>query len=367
MNKTIQQFLCFMVAFGLAVPADAGCLEDNILKHVDSAIGQEGNLEKAGSAQKVIVDQSPLKGSSYLHEAPTQKLDKAALQKTKTGNEVRYFIDQDGGIHTFAHDSQFNPEGLFAIRSEGKIHQVQEVGRLRYNSQQKKYVMEADESYLKPVERKAAAKQSKDLVPDNAASAAKQKMLSCLDILNKQNAGKNFVLDRLKAENLVTTSAIVSTELLGAGRLQSREGLEVVAADLIGGNLSSIAMAGVGKYLVVNNRGLGTAIGTRAVTSLGLIELQRNVYNAVLTDEDPKNNSRSQDLSTFNQVHFALRLPINHWLDEALVKKLPQYLFESCQKGAKLSVFWSPTSVRIYERYASAVIYYGARSAVLQE
>lgn len=367
----IRHLQVFFIAVALvsANLAHSGCLEDGVRQNALNVIEREQALSRAAAQTqgRVVTEKTPFQGTSFLHEAPTQKLGKTTLQQTKAGKEINYFIDQDGGVHTFAKDSDFTPKNLFAVRAEGKIHQVQEVGRIRYDSKAKKYVLEADESYLTPVQRQQSAKKMKDVVPENAASAAKQKMLTCLDILNKQNAGKGFVLDRLKAENLVTTSAIISTELLGAGRLQSQEGLEVVAADLIGGNLSTMAMAGVGKYLVVNNRGLGTAIGTRAVTSLGLIELQRGVYNAVLTDEDPKSNARSQELSTFNQIHFLARLPINHWIDEGLVKKLPQYLFESCQKGAKLNVFWSPTSIRIYERYASAVIYYGARSAIIQE
>ncbi|MBK7891080.1 MAG: hypothetical protein IPJ84_09625 [Bdellovibrionales bacterium] len=80
------------------------------------------------------------------------------------------------------------------------------------------------------------------------------RVVNCLDIMSAQSKGKNFVLDRVIGENLVTTTAIAAGEFAGAGRLDTATGQHVVMADMIGTNVNSVIGAAVGKHLVLGTQ-----------------------------------------------------------------------------------------------------------------
>lgn len=195
------------------------------------------------------------------------------------------------------------------------------------------------------------------------SAVSHSQVIKCLDILSAQSKGKNFVLDRFITDNMVTTGAILVNEARGDGRLDTDEGRRVVAADIIGGNIATTFGSIVGKHLVLTNATLSMSMAMRTGLGMGMVEMQKGVHDAVL--EGNTENSTAEDIAAFNRLHFMARLPINHYLDEFFIKTLPHMIFNSCQRSPTMSVLVSPRSIRLFERYASATIYYGLRNNIV--
>jgi len=190
------------------------------------------------------------------------------------------------------------------------------------------------------------------------------RVLDCANILAKQVSVKSTFWDRLIGDNLVVASAFAVTEMAGAKRLQSTDGQQVIAADMLGTNIYSATSALVGSYLVNTQKSLPISLITRAGMGLGMIEVQRGIYQVTL-DKNPED--RANAIAAFDQAYLFARLPVAHYTDKFIMKQLPELLFDSCKKGGKLSVIITPRSVRIMERYGMAILYFGLRSAIIGE
>lgn len=197
------------------------------------------------------------------------------------------------------------------------------------------------------------------------ASKAETRVLTCLDILNQQSLGAGFIKDRLIATNAVFATAVISTEGLGAGRLATPEGREVILADFISTNLGSVISGTVGKKLALNSSSFITSFGTRTATNLGVVQVQNElIYQNVLTDQTGK---RADSIANFDRAMAPVWPVIGHYVDKALVEKVPLKFFDACKRDSKLKVLISPTAVRMYSNFGTALMYYGLRKAIIQE
>ena len=185
--------------------------------------------------------------------------------------------------------------------------------------------------------------------------------VKCMDILSAQSNGKNFVLDRMIADNAVATGAILVGEASGAGRLNTEQGREVIAADLIGGNITGFLGGKIRRSLAVGQGSLMSSMVIRTGVGLEMIEVQKAVTGGVVQGDNSQKTA--EDIAAFNRAHFIARLPVNHAVDQFMVKQLPIMLFNSCMKNPATSVFISPKAVRFYERLGSSVVYYGGATS----
>lgn len=345
-------------------------------------------LKKAGLDSEQInkLRASGVLGKSLTHASPTKvdvqtlglrSLDKSDITGLKKGEKRNYVITQNGQMQISPEAVKMSDDTILVsneVASNGLPNRsaVIETGELFFDSTKKQYFFQpkhavdvsTDETAILLERVNSLDPGSKVLKGAPPPNTPVSKAIECLDVLSAQNKGKNFVLDRVIADNAVTTTAILNSELMGAGRLSEQKGQEVVIADLIGTNINSIIGASIGKHLVTKDMSLATSLGTRAGVGLSMIELQKQVYQQVLTDDAKE---RSETIANFDRAHFGARLFVNHYFDKFVVNTLPKIIFESCQKNSKMQIFVGPRAIRLYERTGSAMLYYGARDAIIGE
>jgi hypothetical protein len=76
---------------------------------------------------------------------------------------------------------------------------------------------------------------------------------------------------------------------------------------------------------------------------------------------------RADKISRFDRGYFFARMPIAHVTDQYIMRELPQSLLEACKRGSRITVFVNPSSVRVVERFGSAIVYYTLRKKLVGE
>lgn len=298
-----------------------------------------------------------------------KEFDSAALQEIKQNKKYNYVASESGEIYLTEQKLDFPKDQLAMIsRSNGPegSFMAREMGEVGYDPKKRTVVFKPKHGFENnELASKAMTDKVSKLAPNTQATVAAEalkvpstRLIKCLDIVSSQSNGKNFVLDRVIADNMVLTTAVLGSELAGANRLSTPEGRAVIAGDLIGTTITSAIGARVGKEFVLRDFSFVTSMGVRTGMGLGMIEVQEQVHKQVLAKESQQ---LAEDLAAFNQAHFIARLPVNHYFDKFLVQSLPNLIFNSCQRNPALSVMVSPRAIRLYERYGSAVLYYGLR------
>ncbi len=306
--------------------------------------------------------------------APFKPLASKSLRELNEGKVLQYLVGEDGKIYVAKVLVNNLPSNKVLVATSkvdnaDTLTVVREAGNLRYNSELKTYIFEPSYGFdTSKVEVKEIIDNISALNPGSSVKYAASsnipasRVLNCLEIASAQSKGKNFVLDRLLTDNLITTTAIVGSEVYGAGRLNTEHGRQVVIADLLGGNINNLIGSQISKHLVLKNTNLLTSMITRTGMGLSMIELQKQVHKSAVQEESSKT---AEEIANFNRAHFFARLPINHAVDNFMIHNLPGLVFDRCQKNPALSVLISPRSVRLYERVGSTVIYYGLRQAIV--
>ncbi|MGZ3699959.1 MAG: hypothetical protein ACXVCH_17840, partial [Bdellovibrionota bacterium] len=246
---------------------------------------------------------------------------------------------------------------------------VRESGTLRYDPKAKRFIFEPeygiDLSHSETDEILARAEKDHGIRASRVANPdlAESRVLNCMDVLLNQASGSSLAIDKLVGDFAVTSIVVTTDQLAGGARLSTKEGRRVFLADLLGGAVTNLIGSSVGKSLVVSNSGLAASLATRAGVGFGLTQVQNKITEAFVggQSETPKNIAR------FNDVHFAARVPINHFVDTELIQKVPWMGFDACRKGSLAKIFISPRAIRIYERGISAIIYYSARKATIHQ
>lgn len=344
------------------------------LKQANFSTKQIAKLQDEDIIPRTVLSIKPGTPTSVaVKEIEAAAFDARTIASLKKGDEVHYVLDGKGQMLSLNKSESFSPESLWYMKNKGsdQANMVKEAGTISFDQAKKQYVFKPSYSAdLAQSERQEMMDQAQKLLNTKQVKLLDDvrmtgsKTIDCLDVLSSQSKGKNFIVDRMISDNAVLTTAILTSEIAGAKRLATQDGRDVVAADYVGTNLSVLINGTLGKHLVLNNAGMLTSLGTRTLTAMGMIEMQRNVYNTMLKTNAEE---RASDIASFDRAHFVGRLFINHYFDQFLVKKLPELVFNACQRDSKARVFISPRAVRIYERYSSAMIYYGLRSAVVGE
>jgi hypothetical protein len=301
------------------------------------------------------------------------------LKDIKNNEKFSYLVGENGQVYVSKTKDLNLPKDKVVIASNSnevitgtgkETAVIREAGEILYDSDKKQFAFKPtygfDTSGLQ-VKHLLESVQSKspgfkfDYKPSAAIPHART--VKCLDVMSAQSSGKNFVLDRYVSDNIVLAAGVVGGEVAGAGRMDTHTGRMVVLADAIGGNISTGIGATIGKKLIVKDANLATSMAVRTGMGLSLIEMQKQIHKGIVpTDPNAKSSSNAaDDIATFNRAHFFARLPVNHYFDKFVVKTLPNVVFNACQKNPKLAVLISPSSVRLYERYASSTLYYAAR------
>ncbi len=333
-------------------------------------------LEHANLLPKSAIHfDSPIPTKVSIKEVEYLKIDSGLIKEIKNGTKVTYVVDSSGSLKLSKNFSELEKNSIWYSKEKNagnsELALVKEMGVLSYDSTRKLFSLKPQYSIdVSSIEKKEIADQVKQIFNVNKvnllddARFTGSKALDCLELMSAQSHGKNFILDRFISDNAVLATAVISSEYLGANRLNNKDGIDVVKADFIGTNINAALNASLGRHLVINNAGAITSLAARSATAMGMIELQRNVYNQVLENNAEE---RASNIANFDRAHFVGRLFINHSFDKFLVNKLPEIVYNACKKNSKTKIFISPRSVRIYERFGSAMLYYGLRKMVVSE
>ena len=312
------------------------------------------------------------------HAGRFEELSGTTFSRLQKDEKLHYAIGEDGKIWVTKEPISFPNDKVMivntAVRTPGvedaMVHfVVREAGELGLNQANKsvvfkpQYGLHAGEAETREILSNVSAISPGIRTTYQASPAIPHsRVIQCLDILSAQSNGKNFVLDRVIAENAVLVGAVGIGELAGAGRTRTTQGQLVLAGDVAGTTVNTVAGAYIAKNLVMRDAGLAQSLLVRTGMGLGMIEAQKYVHRGFVGEEQKQ---VAEDIANFNRAHFFARLPINHYFDNFIVKTLPKMVFDSCQRNSKLSVAISPRAVRLYERNASAVMYFGLRSAIV--
>lgn len=313
----------------------------------------------------------------HIHDLGITALGKEQILRLRSGETLQYAQDLQGNIHILDDIITTRENGFFAIRARGEppgeTLVLRELGELKMNAKtgvldfQPKYALDVSDQEVQEFHRvleeaHPELKISRTEIPGRA----KARILDCAAVMARQQAGPRVIFDRVLADNLVTGAVLTTGELLGKSRLQTEHGRDVVAADFVGGNINGV-ISGAIFYMAYQR-----PIGARSLMALrlGVGELgnltQWGVHNLMVESTDQRQNP-SGKLALFNHMHFLARIPLNHYIDQGVMRKLPLYLYESCLRDPKARIFVSPRMVRIYERFGSTLIYYGLRDTFVNE
>ncbi len=311
-----------------------------------------------------------------IQEVALRELDSGALKEIQAGKKYNYLTGENGEIHITKDAVDFPPDKLIIAQNKSAKTSsfeppllVREAGELGYDAKTKNLVFKPTHTFENnEVASRAMLDKVKTLNPELKASMAASatsaktpasRVLKCLDIVSGQSNGKNFVLNRMIADNAVAVSAITTAEMMGAGRLNTEEGKSMLLGDLVGGNVNTVIGSVMGLKLVKSDLSFGQSLAVRAGMGITGVEVQKVFHEQLVKSED---SQAAEKIAAFNTLHFIARLPINQAFDKFMINKLPNMIFDACQRNPALAVAISPVSVRMYERYASTVIYYGLRT-----
>lgn len=301
---------------------------------------------------------------------PFARFDKNTIKELKNGKSMYFVIDENDNLLVSRTKLSLDHSSLWTLPDANGGRLIKEAGEIKFDDVSKEmklnpeYGMDLSDSEAAIASGKIKALNGDIAAKESLQGLQKSKVLNCLDIMKGRQTGKNFVLSRLASDNIVMTGAILASEGMGANRLGTQGGREVLTADMVGTNAAIAINATLGKYLILRDKGLGIAFLSRTATNLGLIQAQRELYENTLTDDA---HARANKLAGFDTGYMLLRIPTHHFFDRYIMNKLPLYLFNACQKDNSLRVLVSPTMVRIYERTGSAILYYATRKSVIAE
>jgi hypothetical protein len=309
---------------------------------------------------------------------PLDDFSGATLKQVESGKKLYYVSSEDGRIFTSSSPFTFPNDKVMVVSTprggltgtDAAVNFVaREAGEITYDTAQKslvfrpKYGLHAGDAETREIiSNVSAINPGVRTVYQASPAIPHSRVIQCLDILSAQQNGRNFVLDRVIAENAVLVAGVGAGEMLGAGRMKTSQGQLVIAGDVAGTTINTIAGASIAKQLVLKDANFATSMAVRTGMGLGMIEAQKYVHKAFMA---PEQQQVAEDIAAFNRAHFFARMPINHVVDNFMIKTLPRLVFDSCQRNSRLTAAISPRAVRMYERGASAVLYYGARQAIV--
>ena len=301
-------------------------------------------------------------------------VDNSVIKEAINGKSFKYVVDTNDNMWVYAGELDDSGKTLNVVRNAGAKMQkqpafvVKEAGTLDYITETREirvkpsYGMELAEKEMAQITKKLRKNAPGMLFLRNTDKAAsRSQLIHCTQIINAQMAGRGFTLAGMISENAIATSILVVQEAMGANRLDTDKGRKILIADYVGGNIGVFAKFTIAKHLALKGLSTRAQLGIKLASGAGMLEMQRQLYLLMLEEEQ---KLAAEKLNRFNTAHFIARIPINNWIDNSLMNKLPARLFDACRRDSKAFIIFSPTMIRIYERTMSTFIYFGARALV---
>ena len=305
-------------------------------------------------------------------------------REAETGQFPQYVVSEVGHVYVVDGRFDFGDPSVLWVAAHTDRHEVTESflikdhGILHYDPAIRKFSLRTEGGLaLSPEEiveisnsvREQFHGGEKRVVRVDDRKREKSEVLTCTQIESSRRQGKNFLLDAIVGENIVNSAAILSGDyFFNAHRLDNKEGLQVVFADFVGGNINSAISAQVNRKLVLRGANEKIKAGVNSGLGFGAAPLiQQQVHQMVFAmggNDDQKAKERSKKLYWFNIGHSLFKLYPNSLINRKLIEA---ELVDACLKGKVTRVLVSSSALRIYERTLSAIFYYGSRKLIVDE
>jgi len=341
-------------------------------------------LRKKGVIGNWVRDAStPTPSQTYLIQSPA-RLDREILEKVKKGKTLNYFVDDLDQMQITEEALDFSGQSVLFWKmptpsGQAQAVRVQEAGKLVFDSGKRRLEFQPQyggtirpssegNTWVKQLANSKLEFENGSVLTTMVKANPKLdqvKTLQCLDVLQARQKGKGFVLNSVIGDNIVMTGAIMSGELTGAGRLNSKHGREIIMTDYLASNISWILNGYLRRTLSLRNIDFLSYASTRIPSNFLLIEVQREIFTASLTDDGER---RATNIRNYNAGWMFAKLPMSYYFDRYLVNTLPLQLYGACSGGAKaMKVVFHPGMVAIYEKTFSAFMYFQGRKAIAGE
>lgn len=298
-------------------------------------------------------------------------LERGLVEKIKAGHSVTYLIDDLDQLRVTETSVDLTGNSILMARvvdAQGALHavRVREAGEITFDSVSRKIEFRAKYGHSAEGPHPATLNpETRDAIIRANPALQKSKVISCLDILQARQSGKGFVMNNIMADNLVLTGALISSEAMGAGRMKDKEGREVIYTDYVASNVSSTINSFIRKNLTLKNANFASYATSRLSTNFALIEMQREIFRANLTQNG---DERATLIRDFNLGWTVARLPTNYYFDRYLMNTLPLQLYSTCSQGSKsLQIILHPRMVAIYEKTFFSILYFQSRQLIVNE
>jgi hypothetical protein len=331
--------------------------------------------------ERSLTEERPLDLDLTPKPAELRALDRTILREIEQGTPYSYAIDTLDQIHFIrAKSPPSSSNGFLALKRPGEegVRVMKESGTVRFDPKTKRFTFEPTQGWdLTPGEGEELIKRIEKDSPGIRIERKKNPKIdrattfNCLDILSKSKSGKSFLLDNLISSNTVAAAGIVTQELSGNHLLTDPEKRQLMYADLIANNLSTLVTSPIIKRVVVSDMGPVRDFATRTTTDyLTNVFVKKPIYNAMSgeseEDESPEKKSTGTKLVPYDTGFSVIRFYPKRVLDRALMNKIPEMLVSACLDGNELAASVGPKMIRIADRYTWGLIYLGGRNQYLQ-
>lgn len=351
--------------------AKAPCIESNQFRELKRIlnVGDDETTKIPKKVDKVIL--------STIH------LDATKFDEMDKGKIFGFVLDQDDKLRYLDKPLELKKTRLWVGKEIDdpfkKDFLIKAHGSFYYDEATKKYTLKTnsliDLSADEAKKIKAEAEKllgAKGAVADVDALTPAQH-LKCADILAGSKTGKGFLLNSYTSNNAVFFSTIFASSLFGEGIASTPQGRDIATADWLAMNIGIGVGGSISKYMIVKNFSTVKRFPVSLATGFTLMQMNNQLYKVFDNGDvepveggenatvDASSDEYMKKLARFNMGWFFLKsVPVGMITDTFIAKKLPRYLTNRCLAGKAISVFVSPKMVRIYERYASSILYYGA-------
>ena len=309
-------------------------------------------------------------------------LSESSMNAIKGGAEYNYVVsDAEVFLSPHSEAAQFK-DGEIAIArygsgaSETESRAVNESGTIAWNSDKQKFELKPTYSAkdFSDEERKVIEQQigKGEKIETEGGNLLETRILKCRDIRAGQMGGKSFVIDPLVMSNVMTVLGIATSN---PGRFTDSQNYDLLLNEFIGGNVNSAFKSTIGKNLVLGGASYPVRLASRYATGFVSSEGQKYIAKIILKDHSAQagaqagksSEERARKMATFNQLWLIPSLVKSDWIDNTILKTLPDKAYQACLNSSPMSIVYSPRMIRFIEGWASTTIYFKLRKATIGE
>jgi hypothetical protein len=304
-------------------------------------------------------------------------MSKEVLRDVRNGKPYTYYIDTADQVHFIEGRHIIDRPGDFLILKNPGTEEaliIKESGTFNYLQNEKNYKFSPKKSWA--ISEAESASLIDDLEKANPElkftretnlELGKSRVFSCTEALSAQKKGRSFIWNSLVSSNVVSIAGMVTQELSGNHLLTDPNKRNLVYADLISNNITTLITSPLVKQAIVSNASISKDFLIRTGSDyLTNAFIKKPLYDVMTPKKDEEKESLGQKLVPYDTGFGILRFFPKRALDQFMVNKLPDLMLKSCLKGDAWVATVGPKMIRIADRYSWGLIYLSGREKYLE-